>query len=146
MVNPFKEVNWQPSLQEKRKFAWSLVIGFPCLAAVWLMLGRGWTGEWPWTLAAALAGGGAALGLLLLAAPILARPVYVVWYALACSIGLIISNLLLTGFYFTVVTGTRLVLRLFGRESLQKGFNQRAATYWEEAGPAAEAERYYRQF
>ena len=38
MVNPFKEVNWNPGPQERRKFALSLVIGFPCIAVVLLVL------------------------------------------------------------------------------------------------------------
>ena len=29
MVNPFNEVSWNPDLRERRKFALSLVIGFP---------------------------------------------------------------------------------------------------------------------
>ena len=33
MVNPFKEVNWNPGPRERRKFALSLIIGFPCIAA-----------------------------------------------------------------------------------------------------------------
>ncbi|MFT4587452.1 MAG: hypothetical protein ACI9VS_002084, partial [Candidatus Binatia bacterium] len=29
MLNPFKEVDWNPDLPARRKFAVSLVIGFP---------------------------------------------------------------------------------------------------------------------
>ena len=39
MVNPFKEINWNPGPRERRKFALSLLIGFPCLAAMLLILG-----------------------------------------------------------------------------------------------------------
>jgi len=60
MVNPFKEVNWNPGPQERRKFALSLVIGLPCVAAVLLVLGwlrgRGWN----FPLTAIVGGGGLA--------------------------------------------------------------------------------------
>ena len=32
MLNPFKDINWNPGLVEKREFGMSLIIGFPCLA------------------------------------------------------------------------------------------------------------------
>jgi len=37
MINPFKEINWKPGESELRKFAWSLIIGFPCLALVFFI-------------------------------------------------------------------------------------------------------------
>jgi hypothetical protein len=37
MFNPFREVNWRPSLAERGTFGWSLVIGFPSLAAALLL-------------------------------------------------------------------------------------------------------------
>ena len=44
MLNPFKEVNWTPDLGEKRKFGRSLVLGFPCMALMFLLMGRLRTG------------------------------------------------------------------------------------------------------
>ena len=46
MVNPFKEVNWRPDVAERRKFALSLMIGFPCVALLFLLAGRLARGSW----------------------------------------------------------------------------------------------------
>ena len=146
MVNPFKEVNWNPGPRERRKFALSLIIGFPCIAAVLLLVsllrGKGWN----LPLAAIIGGGGLAVGLLLLAVPQIARPVYVVWYLVACCIGLVVGNLALALVFFVLVSGLGWVMRALGRRPARKGFDKRAATYWHDAEQVDDPERYYRQF
>ena len=146
MVNPFKEVKWNPDLRERRKFALSLIIGFPCIAIVLLVLGwlrgRGWNTS----LAAVLGGGGLSVGLLLLALPQLARPVYVAWYFIACCIGTVVGNLALAIVFFVLVTGLGLLMRALGRRPVRKTFDKRAATYWQDAEQVDDPSRYYRQF
>jgi len=46
MINPFKEINWNPDTSQREKFALSLVIGFPVIAVI--LLGIGWlkSGQW----------------------------------------------------------------------------------------------------
>ena len=39
MLNPLAEINWEPTVNERRKFALTLVIGFPCVALVLLLMG-----------------------------------------------------------------------------------------------------------
>src|ERR1043165_7468076 len=92
MVNPFKEVNWKPGLADLRKFARSLVIGFPCVAVVLLLTGRlhSQTGAWNFRPPLLVGGIGVAFGLLFLALPALAKPFYLVWYFVArwlCLVG-----------------------------------------------------------
>jgi hypothetical protein len=146
MVNPFTEVNWNPGPRDRRKFALSLIIGFPCIAAVLLLVsllrGKGWN----LPLAAIIGGGGLAVGLLLLGVPQIARPVYVVWYLVACCIGLVVGNLALALVFFVLVSGLGLVMRALGRRPVSKGFDKRAATYWHDAEQVDDPERYYRQF
>jgi hypothetical protein len=146
MVNPFKEVIWNPSPPERRKFALSLIIGFPCIAVVLLLLGwlrgKGWNAP----LAAIVGGGGLAVGLVLLALPQIARPFYVVWYFVACCMGLVVGNLALAIVFFVLVTGIGLLMRAFGRRPVRKTFDKRAATYWQEAEQVDDPNRYYRQF
>ena len=36
MLNPFAEINWEPTVNERRTFALTLVVGFPCVAPVLL--------------------------------------------------------------------------------------------------------------
>ena len=146
MVNPFKEVNWNPGPKERRKFALSLIIGFPCIAVVLLGLrwlrGRGC--HLP--LAASVGGGGLAVGLLLLVLPQIARPFYVGWYFVACCIGLVVGNLALAIVFFVLVTGLGLLMRALGRVPVRKTFDKRAATYWQDAEQPDDPNRYYRQF
>lgn len=146
MVNPFKEVNWNPGPQERRKFALSLVIGFPCIAVVLLLLGWLRGKGWNLPLAAEVGGGGLAVGLLLLALPQIARPIYVGWYFVACCIGTVVGNLALGIVFFVLVTGLGLLMRALGRRPVRKTFDKRAATYWQDLEQVDDPNRYYRQF
>jgi len=146
MVNPFKEVNWNPGPQERRKFALSLVIGFPCIAVVLLLLGWLRGKGWNLPLAAEVGGGGLAVGLLLLALPQIARPIYVGWYFVACCIGTVVGNLALGIVFFVLVTGLGLLMRALGRHPARKTFDKRAATYWQDPEQVDDPNRYYRQF
>jgi hypothetical protein len=146
MINPFKEVNWTPDRQEKRRFARSLVVGFPALALVWLLIGKLSTGSWGVQPALWVGGVGAAVGALLWMIPAAARPFYLAWYAIACSIGLVISNVLLVTFYLTVVTLFGWGRRAFGRQTVQKQSDRNAVSYWRNADQIADPKRYYRQF
>ncbi len=146
MVNPFHEVNWNPGLRERRKFAISLIVGFPCVAVVLLVLGLLRGKGWNLPLAAVVGGGGLGLGLVLLALPQLARPVYVAWYFVACCIGMVVGNLALAIVFFVLVTGLGLLMRALGRRPVRKTFDKRAATYWQDAEQVDDPGRYYRQF
>jgi hypothetical protein len=146
MINPFKEVNWNPDTAAKRKFALSLIIGFPCVALALLLLRRLISGGWHLGPALWLAGIGAAAGIVLRALPGIARPFYRAWYFVSCCIGIVISNVLLAAFYFIVLTLVGLVMRAIGRQPLRKGFEKNAATYWNDAEQVTDPKRYYSQF
>ena len=146
MINPFKEVRWNPDDSEKRKFALSLIIGFPCLAVVLLGLGRILSGSWGFETAGWIAGAGFALGCVLWVLPSLAKPFYVIWYFLACCIGIVVGNLILLLFFFTVIALFGSLLRWAGKLSLQKGFNPTARSYWNKAEQITNPKRYYSQF
>ena len=92
MLNHFKEVNWHPDTAARRVFAKSLMIGFPCLATLFLFAGRLKSGAWNPALPLQLATIGAGAGALFWLAPAIAKPFYVVGYALACCIGLVVGN------------------------------------------------------
>lgn len=146
MINPFKEVNWKPDTLEKRKFAKSLMIGFPIIAAL-VFLGRGcfaqnWNPDFPLKLG----GIGFGFGLLFWILPGIAAPFYLVWFALACCIGIVVGNVLLGAFYFILVTGIRFLLMLFGKSSISKGPEKSAKTYWLDSEKVTDVERYFRQF
>ena len=146
MLNPFKEVNWNPDTAARRTFAKSLVIGFPCLALVFLAVG--WLRGKGWNFAPALklGGFGAGAGTLFWLVPVIARPFYVVWYALACCVGLVVGNVVLALVFYVLVTGIGLVKRLGARQPVCKTPDRQAKTYWNDAPPAPVPKRYYSQF
>lgn len=146
MLNPFKEVNWNPDTAARRTFAKSLVLGFPCVALVLLL--AGWLAGKGWNAGFALKLGGAgfAAGALFYALPAIARPFYVVWYALACCVGMVVGNLLMAALYFIAVTGTGVLKRAFGQAGLSKSYDRQALTYWRPAPRVRAAADYFKQF
>lgn len=146
MLNPFREVNWNPDTAARRTFASSLMIGFPCIAiifaiGVWIR-----TGIWHPASALKLGGIGVAAGALFYIFPVIARPFYVAWYALACCVGLVMGNVLLGAIFFVLVTGIGLLKRLGGKQAIQKTFDRAAPTYWLDAPATPNPKRYFSQF
>lgn len=145
MLNPFKDVNWNPGLAERRSFARSLVIGFPIAATVLSIITRLTAHAWkPFFLWLGLIG--LAVGLVLWALPQIARPFYVVWYALGCCVGIVMGNVLFGVFYFLILTPIGLLMRAAGRDPLGKRFSRSTPTYWRDAEKVVDVKRYYRQF
>lgn len=147
MLNPFKEVNWHPDTAARRVFAKSLMIGLPCVAVLVAVLRWLKTGVWDSSSAVVYGVVGFAVGAVFYALPaIIARPFYIVWYGLACCVGLVVCNVVMALIFFGLVTGIGLLKRLFGRPAIRKSPDRQAATYWIDAPPAPEPNRYYRQF
>jgi hypothetical protein len=146
MVNPFEEVKWNPEVAERRKFALSLIVGFPCVGLLLVVVGGFRTGEWGLKVPLIIAGCGVALGLLLLALPAIARPFYVVWYAIACAIGLVVGNLLLALVFYVFFTGIGWAMRACRRQPIRKTVDKQAQTYWQQAAQPNDPQQYYKQF
>lgn len=146
MVNPFREVNWEPDRQERRRFAMSLIVGFPSVAAGLLVVGRWHGAAWSFGMPLTVGGLGVALGLILWVAPQIARPFYVGWFALACCVGFLIGNVMLAAVYLLLFAPVGLAMRALGRQSLRKGFDRNTPTYWREAQTPVDPVRYFRQY
>ena len=146
MINPFKEVNWNPGAKELRTFARSLVIGFPCVALLLLVSGRWHTGAWNLPLAAKVGGFGTLAGVVFWVLPVLAKPFYVVWYFFACCMGVVVGNVLMALVFYVFVFPVGLVMRLFGRRPIQKTPDRNAPSYWLDVKPPADAKSYFHQY
>jgi hypothetical protein len=148
MINPFKDVDWNPDTAALRAFARSLLIGFPIIALAAALIGWGreeQIGRWPWILGMS---GAAAAGLFWLL-PALAKPFYLIWFFAACCVGIIVSNLALAAVFYLIFTPVGLAFRVVRRDALRRRLNPLANTYWQEAesaGNDANPDSYYRQF
>lgn len=108
---------------------YGLVMAGALLAVSALLFFRG-AGVWPWT--AGLSLGFLAVSLL---APGILAPVERVWMVFAGILGFVMTNVLLTIVFFLAVTPTGLLMRLFRRDPLARGFDPGRESYWLETDP-----------
>jgi hypothetical protein len=78
------------------------------------------------------AGAGAPLVLLGAVFPGSLRLMYLAWMAMAVTLGLIMTTILLTLFFYLVVTPIGLLARLAGKDFLQRRRDPKSASYWME--------------
>ncbi len=109
-----------------RSFGW--VVGGVLVviaAVVW------WRNDFALTTAAMVLGGlGAALIVLGLTVPLILKPVYRVWMALAVVLGFVMTRVILTLVYYLVMTPIGLIMRLLGKDPLHRKPDPKAASYW----------------
>jgi len=115
-----KELKTGPS--ELRKFG--LLVGgvFAVLGLVFLLRHKA---HYPWFLVPGI--------VLILFGAIIPRAlkhVYIAWMSLAIVLGFVVSNVLLTVFFFLVITPVGLLARLFGKDFLSLKLNRQASSYW----------------
>lgn len=74
------------------------------------------------------------------------EPVEKLWMKLAAVLGFVMTNVLLTLVFLIAIIPTGLVLRLFGKRPIQKGFPEDASSYWLEVdknGPGSRPDKPY---
>jgi Saxitoxin biosynthesis operon protein SxtJ len=73
---------------------------------------------------------GVALIILGAVAPRALKYLYIAWMSLALTLGFVMSYVILTLFFFFVVTPIALLARLFRKDFLAQRLDRQAATYW----------------
>ncbi len=135
------EINWSPSRSQLRQFAG---IWFP---AFWAMVG-GFAWYHAGKLPTAMGVIWAVVGVLSVAGlsnPSWIRPVFILWMKLAFPIGWIVSHLMLAAIYYLVMTPIGLLMRVLGRDPMQRRLDRAATTYWVPHEPSGDTARYFRQ-
>jgi saxitoxin biosynthesis operon SxtJ-like protein len=137
---PLVQINKNPSRKDLRWFGLLFGVFFGVVGGL-AFRRSGWgPGAYvPWALAAVVP-------VLYYAIPPLRRPIYLGWTYLVFPIGLVVSFAVLAVVWFAVVTPVGLLLRLAGRDPLERAFDARRATYWVEHRTGDEAARYFRQY
>jgi hypothetical protein len=95
----------------------------------------------------AFCGAGALLAVFGVIWPRALKYVYIAWMALAFTLGFVMSNVILTLFFFLFVTPIGLLARLFQKDFLSRKWDKRGASYWIQYGrEVGTANTYERQF
>jgi hypothetical protein len=137
LLKDFKEL--KTGTRELRNFG--LLVGgvFAILGVLTL-----WRGKpiYPWLLI---------LGLVLMTLGAIAsrtlKHIYLVWMGLALVLGFVVSHVILTVFFFLVITPIGLIARLAGKDFLRLKLDRQAKSYWiPREHRTKSAEDYERQF
>ena len=108
--------------RDLRKFG-LLVGGVFAAIGAWLLIRHKPAG--PWFLAPS-----AALMLLGLVVPKTLKAVYLAWMAMALVLGIVVSTVVLTLFFYVVITPIGLATRLLGKDFLSRRLDRAAKSYW----------------
>lgn len=132
--------NIDPSTRELRWFGFLALLFFAGVAYLWYRRTGGREA------AGAIAAGGALLATLYYAVPRWRRSIYRGWMKAVWPIGWVVSHLILAVAFYLVITPVGLLIRLIGRDALERHFDPSATSYWRKRGSAPEPSDYFRQF
>ena len=77
--------------------------------------------------------------------PLLLAPLHTIFKVFGVFTGFIFTGVILTGFFFLVVTPIALLGRLFGKKFIQKDFNAKQPTYWKSQEVIEADKEYYKK-
>jgi hypothetical protein len=131
-------INWNPTPKDLRQFGIAMIVGFAIIGLLFLfVLDRPEAAPYCF-------GFGAVAGFLGLSGTRAALVVYLPWMAIAFVMGNIVSRILLTLFYYLVITPVGMLRRIM-RDPLQLR-QPRGPSYWKPLTPPEEPSDYERQF
>tara|TARA_B100000809_G_C15037180_1_gene494185 strand:+ start:588 stop:1028 length:441 start_codon:yes stop_codon:yes gene_type:complete len=146
MINPFKEINWQPNIGELRKFGVTLAIGGTVVVVLMCLL-RSTIDRFQnltWVLAVIFSVV-LVLGLLTVSMPKICRPIYYVWYFFGACIGFVVTNTIFIVFFYCFFSLIAVVMRFTDRDPLRLA-RRKTDTYWVPHRQPPSSARYYRQY
>lgn len=132
------QIDWKPDVAGLRGFGRSILIGFCLFAAVAYLAFDDEQSAMVFGAIALVVGG---IGL---TGTKLALPLYWAWMSVAFVVGNIMSRVLVTLFYFGMITPYGLLMRMTGRDRLE--LRGGAESYWRDMDASNGAEGYERQF
>jgi hypothetical protein len=134
-------VNWHPSEKELNGFR---LVALGILSVVGVILYTVKHVSVPWCLG--VSGAGVLIWGSGLVSMSLTRWIYVGLMAVTLPIGLAVSFVVMTVFFFGLLTPVGLVFRLMGRDALHRRYDREASTYWQPHMQVRDSERYFQQF
>jgi hypothetical protein len=135
------DINWKPDRNELRTFGEISLAMLTVIALVFYWLDRLTAVTSLYLCAAGL--------VIFIASRIstkLVKPFYLLLYAIALPIGLVLTHILMAMFYFILLTPICLIFRLIGRDPLKRKWDPNAKTYWIPHRAPDSLKRYFNQF
>jgi hypothetical protein len=134
------DLNLNPTKKELRIFG---------LASLVFLAIIGWI-VWRKTGSAAAAGGVASVGALVailgFTVPRAIRPVFIALMVINYPIGWVVTHIVMAVIFYLVVTPLAVIMKLSGRDPMERRFEPTAKTYWKPRPTETESSRYFRQF
>ncbi len=131
----FVEINWNPPQRDLRVFS-GLLIAFSGFIA--------W--KFDSTIGQSVAAIAAVAGVVGLAVPQVAKPIYVGWMVAVSPIAFVVSNLILAFVFYVVVWPLACLMRLKHRDALRLKVDRSVSTYWLPRETQRDPRRYFRQY
>jgi len=135
------EINWYPKRKQLQNFGKIALIATAVISLLLYLL-KGMAIQWALIVFAA--------GLIIFLSSVislrLTRGIYVALTAVTFPIGLVVSLILLAGFYFLLLAPLGLLFRLLGRDPLCRRFDPAAKSYWLARREPDSLDRYFHQF
>ena len=142
------EINTNPSRDDLRWFGLILAAVFGIVGAIvwlktWLLFGMGAD---PTMGSKIIWGIAVVFPIVYYAIPPLRKPLYVGFMYAVFPIGWVVSNVILAITYYLVLTPIGLLLRLGGKDPMERRLMPEAQTYWREHRTGDDPARYFKQF
>ncbi len=143
------DINFNPDRDTLRSFGWVALLGFGFLAVIawfeWLIFapGLGAARQPLAAIFALLALVSAGLGLIW---PQGNRWIYVGLALITFPIGFVLSYVIMGTLFYLVITPIGVLLRVLGKNPLERRLDPEAQTYWVDARPQRSKESYFSQF
>lgn len=108
--------------------------------------GLEYLGIQPWPIAWVLIGIGGIGSLAVFASASIGKSLYTKWMYAALPLGWTFSHLVLGVVFFLVMAPIGCILRVTGKDPMERAFDRSAASYWKPHEQATDPARYFRQF
>jgi Saxitoxin biosynthesis operon protein SxtJ len=134
------DLNLNPSKRELKIFSLGALVFLTIVA--WLV----WRKSGSTTAVAILVALGVAIAALGLIAPRIVRPLFIALMVINYPIGWVMTHIVMAVIFYLVVTPLAAIMKLAGRDPMERRFDRSASTYWKSRPTETDPGRYFRQF
>jgi Saxitoxin biosynthesis operon protein SxtJ len=134
------DLNLNPSKKDLRIFSLGALAFFAFVG--WIV----WRKSGSATAGVGVATAGAAIAVLGFAIPRAVRPIFVALMVINYPIGWVVTHVVMAFIFYLVVTPLAAIMKLRGRDPMERRFDRTAKTYWKTRANEIDSSRYFRQF